>query len=86
MDMCLPKFDIYQGKVAPNYFKSHTNSWCPDFFQKKSLPDVRSDIRLAQRNIVSTGLKNLYSGVKFESNRNNSDCIRVENFRKSVNF
>ena len=26
MDMCLPKFDIYQGTVAPNCFKGHTNS------------------------------------------------------------
>ena len=34
--MCLPKFDIYQGTVAQNCFRSHTNSWCPDFFQKKS--------------------------------------------------
>ena len=34
MDICLPEFDIYQGKVAPNSFKSFTNSWCPDFFQK----------------------------------------------------
>ena len=25
MDMCLPKFNIYQGTVAPNYLKSHTN-------------------------------------------------------------
>ena len=30
MDMCLHKFEIYQGTVAPKSFKSHTNSWCPD--------------------------------------------------------
>ena len=35
MDMCLPKFDIYQGVVASNCFKCYKNSWCPDFFQKK---------------------------------------------------
>ena len=35
MDMCLPKFDIYQGTVAPNCFKNHTNSRCPDFFSRK---------------------------------------------------
>ena len=34
MDICLPKFDIYQGTVAPNCFRSRPN-WCPDFFQKK---------------------------------------------------
>ena len=28
-------FDIYQGTIAPNCFKSHTNSWCFDFCQKK---------------------------------------------------
>ena len=31
----LPKFDIYQVTVAPNCFKSHTNSWYPDFFPEK---------------------------------------------------
>ena len=25
IDMCLSKFDIYQGSVAPNCYKSHTN-------------------------------------------------------------
>ena len=25
----------YQGTVAPNCFKSYTNSWCPNLFQKK---------------------------------------------------
>ena len=24
--MCLPKFDIYQGAVAPDCFKNHTNT------------------------------------------------------------
>ena len=51
MDMCLPKFDTYQGAVALNCFKSHVNSWCPDFFQKKVLSDVRYKIRLVRRNI-----------------------------------
>ena len=55
MDMCLPKFDIYQTTLAPNCFKSHTNSRCPDFFQKRFLSDVRSEINLARRNIFSTG-------------------------------
>ena len=35
MDMSLLKFDIYQGG-ATNCFKSHTNSWCPPFFSRKS--------------------------------------------------
>ena len=34
--MFLPKFDIYQDKIAPNCFKSHTSPRCPDFFQDKS--------------------------------------------------
>ena len=55
MDICLPKFDIYQGKVAPNCFKSYTNSWFPDFFFQKKLSDVRFDIHLVWRNTVSTG-------------------------------
>ena len=32
---------------------SHTNSWGFDFFQKKFFSDVRSEIRLVQRNIAS---------------------------------
>ena len=35
IDMCLPKFNIYQDTVAPNCFNSHTDSWYPDIFLKK---------------------------------------------------
>ena len=34
---------------------SYKNSWCPHFFQEKVLSDVRSEIHLVWRNIVSTG-------------------------------
>ena len=63
---------FYQSAVAPNCIKSHTNSWCPDFFQKKKkkkkLSDVRSEIHLVRRNIISTrqsvrSLKKLYSDL-----------------------
>ena len=53
--MWLTKFDIYQSEVAPNCLISHTNSWCPDFFQKEFLADVRTEIHLIRSNIVSTG-------------------------------
>ena len=46
MDMYLPNFHNYQGTVAPNCFKSHTYSSCPDFFQKRFLFDVLSEIHL----------------------------------------
>ena len=55
MDMCLPKFDIYLGTVAPNCFKSRANSGCPDFFFKKISSDDRSESLLVRRNIVSSG-------------------------------
>ena len=45
MDMCL----------APNCLKGHINSWCPDFFLKKVLPDIRSEIHLVRSNIPYTG-------------------------------
>ena len=35
MVMCLPKFDVKRDTVVSDCFKSHTNSWYPDFFQKK---------------------------------------------------
>ena len=60
MDLCLPQFDIYQSTVGSNCFESHTNSCCPDLFQKKCLSDVQSEIHLVRRNIVSTGFKNIY--------------------------
>ena len=53
MDMHLPKFGIYQVTVAPNCLKIHTNFWCPDFFEEKVLSDVRSEIHIVGRNIVS---------------------------------
>ena len=46
MDMCLPKFDIYQGTGATKSFKSHTNLACPHLFKEKVFPDVRSEIHL----------------------------------------
>ena len=51
----LPKFDIYQEVISPNCFKNRKNSSCPDFFQKKLLLDVRSEIHFVRRNMVSTG-------------------------------
>ena len=54
MDVCLPKFDIYQGTGAPNCSKSYTSCLCLDFFPKKVLYDVRSEIHLVRCNIVST--------------------------------
>ena len=50
IDTCLPKFDIYQARVAPNYFKSYTNCWSPDFFKKK----YSRTVHLIRRNSVST--------------------------------
>ena len=47
MDMCLSKFDIYQGTVLVVAFLI--------FFLKKALSDIRSEIPLVQRNIVSAG-------------------------------
>ena len=55
MDIWLSAFDIYQGTVAPNDFKSNRNSWCPDFFKKKTNSDVRSEVNLVPRNMASTG-------------------------------
>ena len=52
--MCLPKFDIYQGTIAPNCFKSHNTPEILIFF-KKVLSDIRSEIHLVRRNIVSNG-------------------------------
>ena len=45
MEMSLPKFNIYKGRVVPNCFRSHANSWCPDYFEKKKnclMPGLKS--------------------------------------------
>ena len=55
MDMLLPAFNIYQCRVVPNCFKSHTNTCCPDFFPKKVLPDTRSKTHPVRCIIISTG-------------------------------
>ena len=52
--MFLSKFHINPGTIAPSCFKSHTNSWYFVFFSKKSLPDVRSEIHLGRRDVIST--------------------------------
>ena len=69
MDLCLSKFDVYQGTVASNCLKTHTNSWCLDFFQKNVLSDVQSENHLFLCNIVTTGqsvrLKKFTQGLKY---------------------
>ena len=55
MDIWLSAFDIYQGTVALNSFKSNRNSWCPDFFKKKKKSDERFEVHLVPYNIASTG-------------------------------
>ena len=54
MDICLPKFDIYQGKVAPNFLRATQTLDVLNFFKKIVLSDVRSEIHLVRYNIVST--------------------------------
>ena len=51
--MFLPKFDIYQDKIAPNCFKSYTSPRCPYFFQDKSFNDIWSEIYIVRRNMFS---------------------------------
>ena len=57
MDMHLLEFDNYQGTVAPNCFKSHTDSRCPDFFQK--IVCLVSGLKFALCDVTSVLPKNL---------------------------
>ena len=54
-DKYLPKFDTYQVTIAPYCCKGHANSRCHDILQKKVLSNIRAEIHLLQRNIVSSG-------------------------------
>ena len=51
MDMCVPKFDIYQGIVL----RATRSLDVLIFFKKNVSSDGRTEIHLAQRNIVSNG-------------------------------
>ena len=70
VDMCLNKFEIYQGIVAPNSFKSRTNFWYPDFFQKNWFC-LMSDLKFTLSDVTSflqgnlSGLKKLYLGLLY---------------------
>ena len=59
--MLKPKFDICQGTVAPNCFKSHTNSSRPDFFEKKF--SLMSGLKFTLSTVTSFLPDNL-SGLK----------------------
>ena len=61
MDICLPTFNIYQDTVVPSCFKSRTISWCHDFFQKKALYHVQSEIHLVR---VTSFLVAYLTGLK----------------------
>ena len=61
MDMCLPKFDAYQGAIARSCFKSHTNFWFPYFFQKKVC--LKSSLKFTLFDVTSVLPDNL-SGIK----------------------
>ena len=62
MDTWLPKFDIYQGKVAQNCFKIHTNYRCPNFLQKKFC--LMSGLTFALSDVTSF-LPDSLSGLKY---------------------
>ena len=62
--VCLPKFDIYQGRGTTNCLKSHTKFWCPDSFRKKfclisCLKFILSDVTSFLLDNLA-GLKNMY--------------------------
>ena len=80
MDICLPKFDIYQGTVTQVVLRAAKTLEILFSF-KKILSDVRSEIHLVRRNIVSTGesvqaLKKIIFGLTV------GDCFQVVIFLK----
>ena len=72
MDISFPKFDIYQGIVTPNCFKSHKSSSCFDFLEKHVLSDVPG-YRKIRRFTVSVPVLILPLS--------SSCCIETEKFR-----
>ena len=67
IDMCLPKFNIYEGTVTPNCFKSQTLNVMIFFKKNKfclmsSLKFTLSDVTLLLPENLP-GLKKIYSGL-----------------------
>ena len=63
MDMCLPKFDIYQGTVAPNFLRAKQTLDVLIFFKKRfclmpSLKFTLSDVTTFRPDNLS-GLKKI---------------------------
>ena len=63
LDADLPKFEIYQGTVSPNCFKSPKNSWCPDFCSKKRLC-LMSGLKFTLSNVTSFPTDKFFSLIK----------------------
>ena len=61
MDICLPRFDIYQEITDPNCFKSYTSSWCLGFLEKKFF--VMSALKFTLSDVTTFLPENL-SGLK----------------------
>ena len=62
MNMCLPKFDVYQGTLTPNYFKSYTQTLdVLHLFQKTFC--LMSGLKLTLRDVTSFLRDNLF-GLK----------------------
>ena len=60
LDVCLPKFEVCQGKVAPNCFKSHTNYVLKKkFYLMSTLTFVLSDVTLFLPDNLSGLKKNI---------------------------
>ena len=61
MGMCLPRYEISQGKSAQSCFKSHKTFGLLIFFKKRVLSDVRSEISLSD---ITSFLLDKLSGLK----------------------
>ena len=88
MEMCLPNFDIYQITIVSNCFKNCTNSWCPDFFRKKSC--LMFDLKFTLPYLTSflpdnlSGVKKIYSAwiafinkILYQIINNSRFCLQV---------
>ena len=73
IDICLPKFDIYQGAVAPNCFKNHTNIldvlfiylFIYLFFKLSDFPEIYSNFNnLPDSNTLIINKRNSNSFLK----------------------
>ena len=85
MDICLPRFDIYQEMIDTNCFKSYASSWCLGFLEKKFF--LRSGLKFTLSDVTTflpENLSGLKKNILRSDMRSQSPLKRIEESLKMI--